>query len=428
MEINGANSINGEIGIPGDKSISHRSAIISSITKGTIIIKNYLFSRDCINTLEVLKKLGVKIEKLEDNLIIHGRGIEGFNEPVDILYVGNSGTTLRLMSGILPATNFMSILSGDSSINNRPMARIIEPLKEMGAQVYGREKNSKAPIVIFGSKKLKGRTFNMSISSAQVKSCIALAGLFADSETEIIQPEVSRDHTERMLEFFGANITFDGRHTKIVPDKKLKGKNLFIPGDISSAAYFIVASLILKNSRIYIRDVGVNPTRCYFLKLIEKMGARIKITNKRIINNEPIADIESASSMLSGLIIDKKFVPNIIDEIPILCVAAAFADGKTEISGAEELRFKESNRISAVASQFKKAGVDIEEKDDGFVIYGNRKLEISEGSFESFRDHRIAMSLAILGLRAKNKIKIMDSDYIDTSFPSFKYELKKSLN
>ncbi|MBM3708413.1 MAG: 3-phosphoshikimate 1-carboxyvinyltransferase [Actinobacteria bacterium] len=428
MEINGANSINGEIKIPGDKSISHRSAIISSITKDTIVIKNYLFSQDCIRTLEVLRKLGVKIEKLDENLVICGKGIEGFREPNDILYAGNSGTTIRLLPGILSATNFMSILSGDSSVNNRPMARIVEPLRKMGAQIYGREENSKAPIVIFGNKNLKGRIFNTDISSAQVKSCITLAGLFAEGETEILQPRTSRDHTERMLEFFGANITFDGKQTKIIPDRQLKGKNLFIPGDLSSAAYFIVASLILKNSRILIRDIGVNPTRCHFLELIEKMGARIKITNKRIMNNEPIADIESESSMLNGQIIDKEFIPNIIDEIPVLCVAAAFAEGRTEISGAEELRFKESNRISAIASQFKKAGVDIEEKEDGFIIYGNSKLKISEGPLESFKDHRIAMSLAILGLRSRGKIKIMDSDYIDTSFPSFKYELKKSLN
>lgn len=231
-----------------------------------------------------------------------------------------------------------------------------------------------------------------------------------------------------MLEFFRANIIFDGKYTKIIPDRKLKGNNLYIPGDISSAAYFIVASLILKNSRIVIKDVGINPTRSYFLKLIQKMGANIKITNKRIINNEPIADIESSSSMLKGLTVDRELIPNIIDEIPILCVAAAFAEGRTEILGAKELRFKESDRISSIASQFKKAGVDIEEREDGLVINGNKKLKISEGLLDSFGDHRIAMSLAILGLKSKRKIKILDSDCIETSFPSFKYELKKSLN
>jgi 3-phosphoshikimate 1-carboxyvinyltransferase len=308
------------------------------------------------------------------------------------------------------------------------MARIIKPLREMGAQIYGREENSKSPLVIFGNRNLKGRVFNIGISSAQVKSCIALAGLFAKGETEIIQPQISRDHTERMLEFFRANIIFDGKYTKIIPDRKLKGNNLYVPGDISSAAYFIVASLILKNSRIVIKDVGINPTRSYFLKLIQKMGANIKITNKRIINNEPIADIESSSSMLKGLTVDRELIPNIIDEIPILCVAAAFAEGRTEILGAKELRFKESDRISSITSQFKKAGVDIEEREDGLVINGNKKLKISEGLLDSFGDHRIAMSLAILGLKSKRKIKILDSDCIETSFPSFKYELKKSLN
>ena len=429
MEISGVNSIKGQIKIPGDKSISHRSAIISSLTSDKVVIKNYLFSEDCIRTIEVLKMLGVGIEKFESNLVVHGKGINKLKEPDDILYVGNSGTTIRLLSGILCATGFLSILLGDKSINNRPMDRIINPLREMGASVFGKDNNKKAPIVIFGNRSiLKGKKFNINVSSAQVKSCLMLAGLFADGETEIIQPQISRDHTERMLEYFGADISYDGKNTKIKSTKTLKGKNIYIPGDISSAAYFIVASLILKGSKILIKDLGINPTRNYLLTALKNMGAKIEIKNERIINNEPVADLESSFSKLKAIIVESKFIPNIIDEIPILCVAAAFADGKTVLAGIEELRFKESDRISSITKQFRKLGVDIEAKDDALIIRGSKGLKIGEGSLECCGDHRIAMALAILSLKTKGKVKILDSECISTSFPSFKYELKKAVS
>jgi 3-phosphoshikimate 1-carboxyvinyltransferase len=428
MEISGAHSINGEIKIPGDKSISHRSAIISSITHETVAIKNFLFSEDCENTVAVLGKLGVKTERLDDTLIVYGCGIENFREPDDILYVGNSGTTIRLLAGMLASTGFNCVLAGDSSINRRPMGRILKPLSEMGANIYGRDNNTKAPIIIIGNNKLKGRSFDIDVSSAQVKSCLALAGLFSEGTTEIKQPAVSRDHTERMLEYFGADIFYDGKYTRITPGKKLTGKNIFIPCDISSAAYFIVACLILKESRIVIKDIGINPTRSYFIELVKNMGADIKIKNTRVLNNEQIADIEVNSSRLKSVLINKEFIPNIIDEIPVLCVAAAFSEGKTLISGAKELRFKESDRISCIVAQFKKAGVSIEEWDDGITINGNPDLKINEGVYESYGDHRIAMSVAILGLRSKTRISILGSESIDTSFPGFKYELKKAVN
>ncbi|MCG2790100.1 MAG: 3-phosphoshikimate 1-carboxyvinyltransferase, partial [Actinomycetia bacterium] len=383
MEISGVNSIKGQIKIPGDKSISHRSAIISSLTSDRVVIKNYLFSEDCIRTIEVLKMLGVGIEKFESNLVVHGKGINKLKEPDDILYVGNSGTTIRLLSGILCATDFLSILSGDKSINNRPMDRVINPLREMGASVFGKDNNKKAPIVIFGNRSiLKGKKFNINVSSAQVKSCLMLAGLFADGETEIIQPQISRDHTERMLEYFGADISYDGKNTKIKSTKTLKGKNIYIPGDISSAAYFIVASLILKGSKILIKDLGINSTRNYLLTALKNMGAKIEIKNERIINNEPVADLESSFSKLKAITVESKFIPNIIDEIPILCVAAAFADGKTIIKGIGELRFKESDRISSITTQFSKLGVDIGAKDDALIIRGSKDLKIGEGSME----------------------------------------------
>ncbi len=430
MEITGVNSIQGEIKIPGDKSISHRSAIMSALTKDTVIINNFLFSQDCMHTLESLKAIGLKIEKLQDKLIISGGGINNFVEPDDILYVGNSGTTIRLMCGLLSATKkgLMFVLSGDSSINKRPMERVIAPLTEMGASIFGSKENTRAPIVIFGSiGKLKGAKLNINVSSAQVKSCIALAALFADGQTEIIQPEKSRDHTERMLEYFGADILYDGKNTIIKPGKELNGRNLFIPSDLSSAAFFIVASLILKKSRVILKNIGVNPLRSYFLDVLLNMGANIKIFNPRIINNEPVADIESSSSKLKGITLEKQSIPNIIDEVPALCVAAAFAEGQTIIGGAEELRFKESDRISSIASQFKKAGIDIIEQKDGMAINGNCNTNILGGDFDSYGDHRIAMALAVLMLRGTGKARILGSESIDTSFPGFIYELKKSV-
>lgn len=420
-------SINGEIKIPGDKSISHRAAIISAIAEGNVIINNFLFSDDCINTIEILKKLGVDIKKIGDNLVVQGCGIENFREPDDVLYVGNSGTTLRLMCGVLSATNFLSVLTGDKSINSRPMSRIIEPLSCMGANITGRDKNKKAPVIISGNNGLKGMVFKTDISSAQVKSCLVLAGLYADSITEIIQPAISRDHTERMLEYFGANIKYDGRHTIIYPGHRLEGKNLFIPGDLSSAAYFVVASLILKDSAVIIKNIGMNPTRSRFIEVLKDMGANIEIKNPRMLNNEQVADIESRTSNLEGINIDSNIIPNIIDEIPVLCTAAAFAHGSTIISGAGELRFKESDRIKSVSAQFKNAGVNILEKEDGFIIKGNSGLRIKGGSFECYGDHRIAMSLAVLGLRSEEHFFIDNFECVDTSFPSFKYELKKAL-
>ena len=425
MEIHGIKSLNGDIKVPGDKSISHRSAIISSISGGKVIVENYLFSEDCINTIKILKNLGIKIEHTDNDLMINGAKTTNMIEPRTILDVGNSGTAIRLIAGVLASTDFMSILSGDNSINNRPMKRIIDPLRSMGASVYGRDNNKKAPLVIFGNKKLQGKRFEFSLSSAQLKSCVLLAGINAEGVTEIIQPETSRDHTERMLQYFDADIEFNGKYTRLDPSGGLKAKNIYVPGDISSAAFIIVATLILKNSHTTIRDVGINPTRNYFLDILKKMGANIEIKNKRIISNEPVADIETFSSDLISVEIEKQQIPNIIDEIPVLAVAASQANGKTIIKGAGELRNKESDRIKALCTQFKKVGVDISEQKDGFEITGNKNSDISGGTVESMGDHRIAMSLAVLSLLSKNSTTILDSDCIDTSFPGFKYILKK---
>jgi len=425
MEIQGAKSLNGDLRVPGDKSISHRSVLISSISGKKVIIENYLFSQDCINTIEILRNLGVKIENTDNDLLVHGVKAANMIEPRVVLDVGNSGTAIRLIAGVLASTGFMSILSGDVSINNRPMKRIIDPLISMGASVYGRDNNKKAPLVIFGNKKLKGKRFEFSLSSAQLKSCILLAAVSAEGVTEIIQPETSRDHTERMLQYFGADIEFDGKYTRLDPSRGLKARNIYVPGDISSAAFIIVATLILKNSHTIIRDVGVNPTRNHFLEILKKMGANIEIKNIRTISNEPVADIETFSSDLTSVEIGKQWIPNIIDEIPVLAVAASRASGKTIIEGAGELRNKESDRISALCTQLSKIGVNIIEQKDGFEIIGNTNTNISGGTVESMGDHRIAMSLAILSLLSKNNTTILGSECIDTSFPGFKYILKK---
>ncbi len=419
MELSGIKSINGYVKIPGDKSISHRSVIIASLVNKPVRIKNFLFSEDCICTIETLKKLGVRIEINDNEVVVYGAGISGLKEPDEILEVVNSGTTIRLISGIIAGNNILSVLSGDHSVNNRPMDRIIKPLNEMGAEVYGRCNNKKAPIIIFGSNTLKGKKFELNISSAQVKSCISLAALHAEGTTEIIQPQVSRDHTERMLEYFESDIDYNGRYTRVNPKKKLKAKDLVIPGDISSALFLIAAAIILKDSHIIIKDIGINPTRSYIIDILKNMGGFINIKNKRIICNEPVGDIEVSSSNLFPANIDTDKIPNIIDEIPALCIAASKADGTTVIKGAGELRYKESDRIKAIASQFKKAGVDIKELKDGLIIRGNKNLKIKGCSLDSLGDHRIAMSLSILSMLSGEKVYISDTDCINTSFPGF---------
>jgi len=423
MEICGPYRINGTIEVPGDKSISHRSVILSAITKDKVKIDNFLFSDDCLNTLNILKKIGVRYQTENSSILMEGCGISGLVEPEDILYVGNSGTSIRLLSGLLCGAGFMSVLSGDPSVNSRPMERILSPLTEMGARVFGRNSNKNAPIVIFGGSRLKGLKHEISVASAQVKSCLAIAALFADGPTEIVLPAAARDHTERMLEYFGADISYDGKYTRICPGETLKGKDIYVPGDFSSAAFFIVAGIILENSRILIKNVGINPTRSYLINVLKEMGANIEVKNTRIKNNEKIADIEASSSKLVAAKIDENIIPNIIDEIPILSVAAAFAQGITKIRGAKELRLKESDRIKSISAEFKKAGIKVDEFPDGLEIHGNQNLKIKSASFESYEDHRIAMSLAVLALKGEAVIKINQTSCIKTSFPEFEDKL-----
>ncbi|MFN4227883.1 MAG: 3-phosphoshikimate 1-carboxyvinyltransferase [Candidatus Ratteibacteria bacterium] len=406
--------LKGEIKLPGDKSISHRALIFGAISEGITEISNILRGNDVFSTLNCLKKLGVKIEEKQDLVIIQG---DKLKEPEDILDCGNSGTTIRLLSGVLASQPFYSVLTGDNSLRNRPMDRIIKPLKMMGGKLYGRNNNRFPPITIIGEK-LKGINFKMEIASAQVKSCIILATLFSEGNTEIEEQYQTRDHTERMLKYFGGQIEIEERRIFIKGNQKLKGRKIFIPGDFSSACYFITASLLIPESEIIVKDVGLNPTRIGFLKIIERMGGKFEILNQKEICNEPVGDIKVYySGKLNGVEITPEEVPNVIDEIPLIAVLGSVAKGKTIVSGAKELRVKESDRIKAIATELKKMKANIFEKEDGFIIEGVDRLTAAE--VESWDDHRIAMSLFIAGIIADGKTVLKNAECVKISFPEF---------
>ncbi|SHH88038.1 3-phosphoshikimate 1-carboxyvinyltransferase [Caloranaerobacter azorensis DSM 13643] len=424
MIIRGGNlSIKGEVRVPGDKSISHRAIMIGSIAEGKTIIHNFLMGEDCLSTVDCFRKLGVNIFISDEDVIVEGVGLYGLKESKDILYVGNSGTTIRLISGILAGQNFSSTITGDESIQKRPMDRIINPLKMMGANISGLL-NKFPPLRIKPTKKLIGVEYRQPIPSAQVKSCILLAGLYADSDTKILQPSMSRDHTERMLKYFGANIVTKDNEVYLKPGNKLIGKEIYIPGDISSAAFLIVGTLILKGSKLLIRDVGLNETRTGILDVLIRMGGRIKILNERNLNNEPVGDILVEYSELKGIDIKGNMIPRLIDEIPIIAVAATQARGTTVIKNAEELKVKESNRIKAIVNELKKMGADIEELDDGMIINGPSKLRPS--NLKTYNDHRIAMSLIIAALSADGDSNLQEIESIKISFPNF-FDILKSI-
>ena len=417
LQIDPARSIKGIITLPGDKSISHRAVIISSLADGLSEIENFLEGEDCLNTLNIFQKLGIKVEKKDKNIFIHGNGIFGLKESNDFLDVGNSGTTIRLLCGLLSGQNIYSVLTGDESIKARPMARVVDPLSQMGARIFGRINNSYAPLTVIGSK-LKPISYSMPSASAQVKSAILLAGLLTEGETEVIEKAVSRDHTELMLKYFGAEIKIEGLKIKISGNIPLKPKKIRIPGDISSAAFFMVAASILQDSDVVIKDVGINFTRSAIIEILLKMGANIQIMEKKKeYGGEETADIRIKGSLLSGVTIEGDIIPRVIDEIPILAVAGLFAEGETIIRGAGELRIKETDRVKALSTELKKAGGEIEELPDGMIIKGNKN--ISGTAFESYNDHRIAMSLAIMGLKAKGETLINNSSCVKTSFPDF---------
>ena len=407
-------NLKGKTKVLGDKSISHRAIMIGALADGITTIKGFLKGEDCISTINCFKDLGIKIEEQNDIIKVYGNGLYGLKKPKNTLYVGNSGTTIRLISGILSAQDFSCEITGDSSILKRPMKRIIEPLSLMGANIDSN--NYLAPLNIKGSK-LKGITYNMPIASAQVKSAILLASLYAKGKTVITENFKSRNHSEIMLKNFGANINVNGNIIETSPIHKLTPQNIEICGDISSACFLIVGALITKNSHIIIENVGINETRTGFIDVLLKMGGNISFLNTRYINGEKVCDIEVKSSNLKAVNISGSVIPRMIDEIPLFALIASLADGNSIVKDASELKFKESNRIKTISTELNKIGCNIIETDDGMIIEGNRKLVANE--CESYNDHRIAMCIAIASLRCNEPIVINNYKCIDISFPNF---------
>lgn len=422
MKFEKINGLKGEITIPGDKSISHRAVMFGAISEGLTEVTNFLQGADCLSTISCFEKLGIAIENMTDKILIHGKGLHGLSSPSGVLDVGNSGTTARLISGILAPQTFVSTLTGDASIQKRPMKRIIEPLGKMGAMIESVRKNDCAPLTITG-KPLKAIHYHSQIASAQVKSSILLAGLYAEGITKVTEPYVSRNHSEIMLRHFGASVTTENTTVSIAPEPKLTGQRVEVPGDISSAAYFIAAGLIVPNSEILIKNVGINPTRDGIIKVAKKMGGDISLLNENHEAGEPVADILVRTSNLKGITIEGGIIPTLIDELPIIAVMAAFAEGTTIIKDAAELKVKESNRIDVMVTYLSAMGCDITGTEDGMVITGGRPL--SGTVVDSKLDHRIAMSFAIAALNANGMTEIQGSEVVNISYPTFYADLKR---
>ncbi len=411
-----AKAVCGEITVPGDKSISHRSIMLGSISRGVTTVTGFLRGEDNMATLNAFRAMGVEIEDDGTTLKIHGRGLHGLSEPEDMLDCGNSGTSIRLLTGLLAGQTFFAVLTGDKYLRKRPMRRVVTPLAAMGATIAGRAGGEKAPLAITGSS-LKGISYESPVSSAQVKSAVLLAGLYAEGETKVTEPHLSRDHSERMLRHFGADIEAEGRVVRIRGGRELNGQAIAVPGDISSAAFFMVAGLIVPDSEILIKGVGVNPTRTGILDILRLMGGDISLLNSRDVSGEPVADILVRSSRLKGIEISGDLVPRAIDEFPVISVAAAAAEGKTVISDARELRVKETDRIKAMADNLRLAGVTVDEADDGMTVYGANGFKAFTA--DSQGDHRIAMSMMIASLLADGECTVHDTGCIATSFPTF---------
>lgn len=416
MKIERIHSLRGEVIIPGDKSISHRGVMFGAISQGVTQVRNFLQSADCLSTIQCFQNMGVEIKNTADDVIIHGKGIHGLSEPAKLLDAGNSGTTLRLLSGILAGQSFHTTLTGDESLQKRPMDRIMIPLTLMGADIRSVNGNNCAPLSIYGTK-LHGMTYESPIASAQVKSCILLAGLCADSTTTVSEPYLSRNHTELMLKYFGADISVHKGSVSINPGAVLNGCTISVPGDISSAAYIIAASLIVPDSEVMIKNVGINPTRNGILSVCKRMGADITLYNIDESGVEPVADLLIRTSSLTGTMIEGGIIPTLIDEIPIIAVLAAYAQGTTVISNAEELKVKESNRLDIMVQGLSAMGVDIEGTEDGMIIRGGKPLH---GAFiDSHLDHRIAMAFTVAGLAADGVTQIHGSECVTISYPGF---------
>lgn len=409
-------SLQGEITVPGDKSISHRSVMFGSIAKGKTTVNGFLLGEDCLSTIDCFKKLGVHIEVDGTNVTIESPGMENWTEPKEVLYTGNSGTTTRLMLGILSGTNLHTVMTGDASIGKRPMRRVADPLRLMGAQIAGRENGQFTPLAIQGSP-LKAIDYKMPVASAQVKSAILLAGLRAEGTTIVREREVSRDHTERMLRQFGADISVEDGVISFEGGQALTGTHVNVPGDISSAAFFLVAGAITENSRIVMNNVGVNETRDGIIEVLQNMGAQMTIEIDDEKAAEPTATITIETSQLQGTTISGAIIPRLIDEIPIIALLATQAKGKTIIKDAEELKVKETNRIDAVVNELKKLGANIEATDDGMIIEGPTALH--GATLKTYGDHRIGMMGAVAALIAEGKVELDDSECIAVSYPNF---------
>jgi 3-phosphoshikimate 1-carboxyvinyltransferase len=412
-----------KIKIPGDKSISHRAVMLGSIAEGTTEIDGFLTGADCLSTISCFQQLGVNIQRDGEKVTVHGVGLQGLKEPDSVLDVGNSGTTIRLISGILAGQNFTSLLTGDSSIRRRPMKRVLDPLGKMGAEVLGRDNNNKAPFAIKG-KELESISYKTPVASAQIKSAVLLAGLYSKGTTTVIEPEKSRNHTEVMLKGFGAEIEEGPNFSSVKGFPKLMGQKITVPGDISSAAFFIAGALILPDKEVCIENVGLNETRTGIIDVFREMGGDIQIINERYTSGEKVGDIIVKSSKLKGITFGGEIIPRLVDEIPVIAVAATQAEGVTIIHGAEELKVKESDRLKTISKELSKMGADIEETDDGLIIKGGAPLKYAD--CESYDDHRIAMSCAIAGLVSDGGVSIDDLSCVDISFPGF-FETIKSL-
>lgn len=419
--------LHGELLVPGDKSISHRALMFGAIAEGKTEIKNFLTSADVLHTMGVFKSLGVDIDYNDERVLVNGRGLGHFNQPNQALDMGNSGTSTRLLMGLLSRQPFDLAIFGDASLSKRPLNRVSEPLKQMGAK-FELSQDNYLPGVIQANNTLHGITYQMPVASAQVKSAILLAGMQAEGETTVIETIKSRDHTERMLQQFGGHIQIDGNQITVTQQERLLGQQVLVPSDISSAAFFIVAALITPHSEITLKNVGVNPTRIGVLTLLERMGAIIEIHQHDTIG-EPIADITVRSQDLQGINITAADIPSAVDELPILALAATQASGDTVISGAEELRVKETDRIATVVTELKKLGANIEETSDGMIIHGGTPLQTKvSATVNSHGDHRIGMMLAVAGLITAGDVTLQDELAMAVSYPEFLSDLKQVIS
>lgn len=409
--------LHGELTVPGDKSISHRSVMFGAISEGITEVTHFLKSADCLSTISCFRKMGITIEEEAQTLLIHGKGLHGLSAPSEVLDTGNSGTTTRLISGILAGQSFESHLIGDASICKRPMGRIMKPLQAMGADIASDRGNDCAPLTIKGHP-LKAIHYDSPVASAQVKSCVLLAGLYADGPVSVTEPALSRNHTELMLSSFGASVTSFGTTATILPDPHLVGQKVSVPGDISSAAYFICAALMVPGSEVLIRNVGINPTRDGILRVVRAMGADIEYQNIREQAGEKTADLlVRYTKDLHGTVIEGDLIPTLIDEIPVIAVLAATADGETVIRDAKELRVKESDRLTIMVDSLSAMGCDIEGTPDGMIIRGGRPMQGAQ--IDSHLDHRIAMSFAVASLVAEGTTAIQNAECVNISYPEF---------